>query len=79
MYYAIMSANVADSLSKRQGARSEHLKQLHQLADQKRSLVAGPHPASDSAEPGDAGFSGSLIIAESDTPTWRLAFMKTFR
>lgn len=66
MYYAIMSADVADSLSKRQGARSEHLKRLHQLADQKRLLVAGPHPAIDSDEPGDAGFSGSLIIAKFD-------------
>ena len=66
MYYAIMSADVADSLSKRQGARSGHLKRLHQLADQKRLLVAGPHPAIDSDEPGDAGFSGGLIIAEFD-------------
>ena len=67
MYYAIMSTDNEDSLSKRQGARTGHIKRLHQLADQNRLLVAGPHPAVDSDEPGDAGFSGSLIIAEFDS------------
>lgn len=67
MYYAIMSTDVNDSLPKRQSARPAHLKRLNQLAEQKRLLTAGPHPAIDSDEPGDEGFSGSLIIAEFDS------------
>ena len=67
MYYAIMSKDVSDSLSKRQSARPAHLKRLNQLAEQKRLLTAGPHPATDSEDPGDAGFTGSLIIAEFDS------------
>ena len=59
MYYAIMNMDVADSLSKQKGAQSEHVKRLHQLADQKHLLVAGPHAAIDSDEPGDAGFRGA--------------------
>lgn len=66
MYYAIMSRDVADSLSKRQSARPAHLKRLNQLAEQKRLLLAGPHPAIDSEDPGAAGFTGSLVIAEFD-------------
>ena len=67
MLYAIISEDVADSLGKRQGARSAHLKRLNQMATQKRILAAGPHPATDSEDPGDAGFTGSLIIAEFDS------------
>lgn len=67
MYYAIMSTDVTNSLGQRQSARSEHLKRLHQLAEQKRLLLAGPHPAIDSDEPGEAGFSGSLIVAAFDS------------
>ncbi len=67
MYYAVMSKDVADSLGKRQSARPAHLKRLNQLAEQKRLLTAGPHPATDSEDPGDAGFTGSLIIAEFDS------------
>ncbi|MDP6414972.1 MAG: YciI family protein [Gammaproteobacteria bacterium] len=67
MYYAIMSEDVEDSLGKRQSARSAHLDRLNNLADQKRLMVAGPHPSTDSPEPGDAGFSGSLVIAEFDS------------
>ena len=67
MYYAIMSTDVSDSLGKRQSARPAHLKRLNQLAEQKRLLVAGPHPAADTEDPGDAGFSGSLVIAEFDS------------
>jgi uncharacterized protein YciI len=67
MYYAIMSRDVEDSLSKRQSARPAHLKRLNQLADQKRLLLAGPHPAIDSDDPGAAGFTGSLVIAEFDS------------
>ncbi len=62
-----MSEDVEDSLGKRQSARSAHLDRLNSLADQKRLMVAGPHPSTDSPEPGDAGFSGSLVIAEFDS------------
>lgn len=64
MLYAIMSEDIPESLSRRQSVRPAHLKRLTQLADQERLFAAGPHPAIDSNEPGDAGFSGSLIIAE---------------
>lgn len=64
MYYAIMSQDVENSLSKRQSVRPAHLERLQALADEKRLLLAGPHPAIDSDDPGEAGFSGSLIVAE---------------
>ena len=64
MYYAIISEDVADSLALRQQARPEHIERLHQLRDEGRLLVAGPHPAIDSEDPGEAGFTGSLVIAE---------------
>ena len=67
MYYAIMSDDIEDSLSKRQSARPAHLERLNLLAEQGRLMLAGPHPAIDSLEPGDAGFSGSLVIAEFDS------------
>ncbi len=67
MHYAIMSKDVEDSLSKRQSARPAHLKRLNQLAEQGRLLLAGPHPAVDSDDPGEAGFTGSLVIAEFDS------------
>ncbi|NKB31576.1 MAG: YciI family protein [Pseudomonadales bacterium] len=67
MYYAIMSEDVDNSLEKRKSARPAHLDRLNQLAQQKRLLAAGPHPAVDSEEPGEAGFSGSLVIAEFDS------------
>lgn len=67
MYYAIMSEDVENSLEKRKSARPAHLARLNQLADQQRLLLAGPHPAIDSNEPGDEGFSGSLIVAEFDS------------
>ena len=67
MYYAIISEDVAASLSKRQAARPAHLERLKQLAEQQRLLLAGPHPAVDSEEPGEAGFSGSLVVAEFDS------------
>ena len=62
-----MTEDVDSSLEKRKSARPAHLDRLNQLADQKRLLTAGPHPAIDSTEPGDAGFSGSLVIAEFDS------------
>ena len=67
MWYAIISEDVDNSLEKRQQARPAHLERLQQLKNQGRLLVAGPHPAIDSLEPGEAGFSGSLVIAEFDS------------
>ncbi|MFT6093848.1 MAG: hypothetical protein ACJA2Q_001748 [Pseudohongiellaceae bacterium] len=64
MYYAIISEDVTDSLSKRLSVREKHLARLSELADQNRLLLAGPHPAIDSENPSDAGFSGSLVVAE---------------
>lgn len=64
MWYFIYGIDVADSLSKRQGARPAHLERLRQLLDQGRLLAAGPCPAIDAENPGAAGFSGSVIIAE---------------
>ena len=66
MYYAIISEDVADSLELRLAARPRHLERLRQLKDEGRLLLAGPHPAIDSEDPGDAGFTGSMVIAEFD-------------
>lgn len=67
MLYAIISEDVKDSLELRKSVRPAHLKRLNQMVAQKRILAAGPHPAVDSEEPGDKGFTGSLIIAEFDS------------
>jgi|SRR5690554_19795 len=67
MLYAIISEDVSDSLAKRKTARAEHLARLNALRDAGRLVLAGPHPAIDSSEPGEAGFSGSLIVAEFDS------------
>ena len=64
MYYSIYSEDCNDSLSKRQSARTEHMLRIQALQDEGRVLIAGPHPAIDSIDPGPAGFSGSLIVAE---------------
>ena len=64
MWYAIISEDVADSLDKRASARPAHIARLKALTDEGRLLVAGPHPAIDGTEPGAAGFTGSLVIAE---------------
>ena len=64
MLYAVISEDVADSLSKRLGARAAHLARLEELKTQGRLILAWPHPAIDSEDPGEAGFTGSLIIAE---------------
>jgi uncharacterized protein YciI len=64
MWYAIISEDVKDSTSKRAKARPAHLSRLHELRDKGRLLLAGPHPAIDNQEPGDAGFTGSLVVAE---------------
>lgn len=67
MLYAIISTDVADSLAKRLAVRPAHLQRLQDLQDQGRLVLAGPHPAIDSENPGDAGFTGSLVVAEFDT------------
>jgi len=67
MYYAIISEDVANSLPLRAKARPDHLARLEALRDEGRLLVAGPHPALDAPEPGAAGFTGSLVIAEFDS------------
>jgi uncharacterized protein YciI len=64
MWYAITALDNADSLQKRLAARPAHLARLKELLDAGRLLLAGPFPAIDSEDPGPAGFSGSLIVAE---------------
>jgi uncharacterized protein YciI len=64
VYYAIIAEDREDSLEARLKARPDHVKRLSQLQQQGRLLMAGPHPAIDSEDPGPAGFSGSLIVAE---------------
>ncbi|MFW9267402.1 YciI family protein [Pseudomonas sp. D2-30] len=67
MLYAIIATDVADSLEKRLAARPEHLERLQKLKAEGRVVLAGPHPAVDSNDPGAAGFTGSLIVAEFDS------------
>ncbi len=67
MYYVIIATDVADSAELRRAARPAHLARLQQLRDQGRLLTAGPCPAIDSEEPGAAGMTGSVIIAEFDS------------
>ena len=64
MLYAIISEDVANSLPLRKQARADHLARLESLKEQGRLILAGPHPAIDSNDPGDAGFTGSLVVAE---------------
>ncbi len=67
MFYAIISQDVEDSLEKRMSARANHIARLQALQDEGRMLIAGPHPAIDNDDPGPAGFTGSLIVAEFDS------------
>lgn len=67
MYYAIIGRDHDASLDKRLAARPDHLARLEELKAQGRLLLAGPFPAIDSADPGPAGFNGSLIVAEFDS------------
>ena len=63
-WYAIISEDIADSLPLRKQARPAHLARLEQLQRDQRLLIAGPHPAIDSDDPGEQGFSGSLVVAK---------------
>jgi uncharacterized protein YciI len=67
MFYAIVGQDVPDSLNQRLAARPAHLQRLQALQQAGRLLLAGPFPAIDSNDPGAAGFSGSLIVAEFDS------------
>lgn len=64
MLYAIISEDKPDSLPRRLEARPAHLARLQNLQNEGRLVLAGPHPAVDSEDPGQAGFSGSLVVAE---------------
>lgn len=64
MFYMIYAQDVENSLSDRLKARPDHLARLTALVDEGRLLVAGPTPAIDAEDPGPAGFTGSLVIAE---------------
>ena len=67
MLYAIIASDVENSLEQRLAARPAHIERLQQLKAEGRVVLAGPHPAVDSNDPGAAGFSGSLIVAEFDS------------
>ena len=67
MWYAIISEDVAGSLPLRARARPAHLERVQELLNEGRLMLAGPHPAIDADDPGEAGFTGSLIIAEFDS------------
>jgi uncharacterized protein YciI len=64
MWYAIISEDNEQTLERRLTARPDHVARLTALADEGRLLLAGPHPAVDSPDPGPAGFTGSLVVAE---------------
>ena len=64
MLYSIVGIDNADSLDARLAVRAEHVARLEQLKQEGRLVIAGPNPAIDSPDPGEAGFSGSIIIAE---------------
>ncbi len=67
MLYAIISEDIENSLEKRLAARPAHVERLQQLKSEARLILAGPHPAIDSEDPGTNGFTGSLIVAEFDS------------
>lgn len=67
MFYAIIGTDSESSLQQRLAVRPQHLQRLNALQDDGRLLLAGPFPAVDANDPGPAGFSGSLIVAEFDS------------
>lgn len=74
MWYAIISQDIEDSLEGRNANRSAHVARLRELLEAGRLLIAGPHPKIDAEDPGEAGFSGSLLVAEfsslKDAQSW---------
>ena len=74
MLYAIISEDISNSLALRMEARPAHIERLQDLQQQGRLVLAGPHPAIDSNDPGEAGFTGSLVVAEfsdlAEAQTW---------
>jgi uncharacterized protein YciI len=74
MWFAIIAQDHPGSLDKRLAVRAEHLERLNKLQDEGRMLLAGPFPAIESENPGPAGFTGSLIVAEfaslADAEAW---------
>ena len=64
MWYAIISQDVEDSRAARTAARPDHIARIKGLLDEGRLLLAGPHPAIDAEDPGEAGFTGSLVIVD---------------
>lgn len=74
MLYAFISEDRPGTLEQRLAARPDHLERLNALLQEGRLLLAGPHPAIDSSDPGEAGFSGSLVVAEfaslDDAQSW---------
>lgn len=77
MFYVIRGTDVPDSLDKRKAARPAHIARLEQLRDAGHLLLCGPLPAIDAEDPGPAGYTGSLIVAEfdslEDARTWAQA------
>ena len=67
MLYSIVGIDTENSLAARLAARPDHVARLNALKDEGRLIIAGPNPAIDSEDPGEAGFSGSIIIAEFDS------------
>ena len=74
MLYAIISQDVENSLEKRMSVRPAHVERLKLLQSEGRLILAGPHPAIDNVDPGEAGFTGSLVVAEfeclADAQAW---------
>ncbi len=64
MLYAIISQDTPNTLALRLETRPAHVERLNVLLEEGRLILAGPHPAVDSDDPGDAGFTGSLVVAE---------------
>lgn len=64
MLYSIVAEDIENSLNKRKAARPAHLERLQSLENEGRLVLAGPNPAIDAEDPGPAGFSGSIIVAE---------------
>jgi len=74
MLYAIISEDLPGSLQRRVGSRPAHLARLEALKAEGRLVLAGPHPLIDSNDPGPAGFSGSLVVAEFDSRELAIAW-----